>query len=146
LGLLLKTMDPIADRILKFLQDKGISKSAFADAAGLNKASLSHIESGRNKVSLNIIESFAKLYPEVDLNWLIQGVVKSNQSESDSEISSPIVSQDEVNDSFPEQTLKKTRPKHIEKEQEKQIIPSKDSDNEIVVLFSDGTYKSFRPK
>jgi transcriptional regulator with XRE-family HTH domain len=139
-------MDPIADRILKFLQNKGVSKSAFAEAAGLNKASLSHIESGRNKVSLNIIESFSKLYPEVDLNWLIQGVSKSPDSNSQLSIPLASVELDATNESFQEKTSKPEKAKPKEIVTKEQDFKGEASDNEIVVLFGDGTYKSFRPK
>ncbi len=86
-------MDEISKRLLAYLEEKQISKSAFAEETGLNKATLSHIESGRNRVSLNIIEAFAKKFPNVDLNWLITGQSPSTISESPEKTTSKIEKQ-----------------------------------------------------
>jgi len=140
-------MDPIAERILHFLQEKGISKSAFAEAAGINKASLSHIESGRNKVSLNIIESFSKLYPDVDLNWLIQGGEKETISTvNENKIHEKLEEQVAVKSNIKDKEIQDMKPPPAEKTQLKLDDNTQPSDNDIVVLFGDGTYKSFRPK
>lgn len=86
-------MDEISKRLLAYLEEKQISKSAFAEETGLNKATLSHIESGRNRVSLNIIEAFAKKFPNVDLNWLITGQSPPTISESPEKTTSKIEKQ-----------------------------------------------------
>ena len=50
-----------------------LSASAFADEIGVQRSSISHILSGRNKPSLEFIQKVLKRYPKVDAGWLING-------------------------------------------------------------------------
>ena len=61
-------MDPIAHRILSHLKEQAFLNPPFSERSGVNKASLSHLESGRNKASLALVEAFHKIFPEVDLH------------------------------------------------------------------------------
>ena len=60
-------------RLQQFLAAENISQSQFADAIGVARASLSHILAGRNKPGFDFIESMARHYPELNLEWLITG-------------------------------------------------------------------------
>lgn len=57
------------------LQQK--TASSFADEIGVQRSSVSHILSGRNKPSLEFIQKVLLKYPKVDANWLINGTPKS---------------------------------------------------------------------
>lgn len=60
-------------RLQQFLAAENISQSQFADAIGVARASISHILAGRNKPGFDFIESMARHYPELNLEWLITG-------------------------------------------------------------------------
>ncbi|MFO8128446.1 MAG: helix-turn-helix transcriptional regulator, partial [Bacteroidales bacterium] len=45
------------DRIEKILRNKGLSHSHFADEIGVQRSSVSHVMSGRNKPSLDFVRS-----------------------------------------------------------------------------------------
>ena len=51
----------------------GESASSFAEKIGVQRSSISHILSGRNKPSLDFILKILSAYPEVDLYWLFNG-------------------------------------------------------------------------
>jgi transcriptional regulator with XRE-family HTH domain len=50
-----------------------ISASVFADRLTVQRSSLSHLMSGRNKPSLDFVMRIAEAYPEADLYWLLYG-------------------------------------------------------------------------
>ena len=60
-------------RLQQFLAAENISQSQFADSIGVARASISHILAGRNKPGFDFIESMARHYPELNLEWLITG-------------------------------------------------------------------------
>lgn len=61
------------DRILKFLDIEKISPSKFADEIGIQRSSISHILSGRNNPSLEVIQKILMRFPYLNAEWLITG-------------------------------------------------------------------------
>ena len=51
-----------------------LSPSQFAEKTGIQRASVSHIVSGRNKPSLEVMLKIYDAFPELDLKWLMTGV------------------------------------------------------------------------
>jgi transcriptional regulator with XRE-family HTH domain len=49
-------------KIEQIIVDKGMSPSFFADAIGVQRSSISHILSGRNKPSLDIIQKILRVF------------------------------------------------------------------------------------
>ena len=62
------------DRIEKIIRDEGISSSKFADELGIQRSSISHILSGRNKPSLDVFQRILRKYPNINSDWLILGI------------------------------------------------------------------------
>ncbi|MGM9791496.1 MAG: helix-turn-helix domain-containing protein [Candidatus Cryptobacteroides sp.] len=60
-------------RLEQFLAAENITQSQFADTLGVASSSISHLLGGRNKPSYDFIESLARCYPELNLEWLITG-------------------------------------------------------------------------
>ncbi|PKP44244.1 MAG: transcriptional regulator [Bacteroidetes bacterium HGW-Bacteroidetes-13] len=60
-------------RLQILLQHYGLTASAFADSLDVQRSSVSHIVSGRNKPSLDFVLKILHAYPEVDLQWLLNG-------------------------------------------------------------------------
>ena len=50
-----------------------LNASAFADKIGVQRSSLSHLLSGRNKPSLDFILKIMDVFPDVDLYWILNG-------------------------------------------------------------------------
>ena len=61
-------------RIKKWIEKEGLKSSQFADKIGVNRATISHILSGRNKPSVDFLEKLIFSYPDLDANWLITGI------------------------------------------------------------------------
>jgi len=61
------------DRISLLLKTKNLSPSSFADEIQVQRSSVSHVLSGRNKPSLDFVLKILSTYPEVSSEWLMFG-------------------------------------------------------------------------
>ena len=61
-------------RLKNWMVLEGLKSSELADNIGVNRATISHILSGRNKPSIEFLEKFLHVYPELNANWLITGI------------------------------------------------------------------------
>lgn len=61
------------DRIEMLMRCYELSPSQFANRTGIQKASVSHILSGRNKPSLEVMLKIYEAFPGVDIKWLMTG-------------------------------------------------------------------------
>lgn len=66
-------MDNFVNRLEFILHNYDYSASSFADKIGVQRSSLSHLLSGRNKPSLDFILKINEAFPELSLEWLIKG-------------------------------------------------------------------------
>lgn len=60
-------------RIEKLLHEVGMSPSLFADAIGVQRATISHILSGRNNPSLDFVQKILSRFPEINPDWILSG-------------------------------------------------------------------------
>ena len=72
----------LIDRFKYLMKLNNLTASAFADAIGVQRSSVSHILSGRNKPSLEFIQKVTRAYPKVSADWLISGVTHEEGSPS----------------------------------------------------------------
>ena len=70
-------MESFIKRLLEILEKKSMSASQFAEKIGVQRSSVSHILSGRNKPSLDFIIKITTVFNDISLEWLINGK-KSN--------------------------------------------------------------------
>lgn len=145
----------------------GLSASGFADKIGVQRSSLSHLLSGRNKPSLDFILKIIEVFPEVDLYWILNGkgnFPKSEQNEKEIPISYPItpslfsenkteeVKSENQPDLFStEPTVEKNRvfenPVENFSNTRNFEIPKNNSDiDRIVVFYKNGTFKNYIPE
>ena len=61
-------------RLKNWLEDKDLKSSVFADKIGVNRATISHILSGRNKPSIDFLQKLLSAYSNLNANWLITGI------------------------------------------------------------------------
>lgn len=63
----------LIERIRKVIDDSELSSAAFADKIGVQRSSISHILSGRNKPSLDFVLKVLHAFPTLNSNWLLLG-------------------------------------------------------------------------
>jgi len=61
------------DRIAAIMEYKGLSSSAFADIIEIPRSRVSHIMSGRNKATLEVVTHIMKKFPDINILWLMTG-------------------------------------------------------------------------
>lgn len=114
-------------RLEKILQYYGFSAAAFADKIGVQRSSISHLLSGRNKPSLEFVLKVVQSFPEVNLYWLLNGKGSFPSSTSASE---NIRVQN-----TPKQEIIELKPKEEKKSIEK-----------IIIFYTDGSFNSYHEK
>lgn len=67
-------MKNFTKRLLEILESKNLSASQFAEKIGVQRSSVSHVLSGRNKPSLDFIIKITTVFSDISLNWLIKGI------------------------------------------------------------------------
>ena len=119
-------------RLEQFLAAENITQSQFADTLGVASSSISHLLGGRNKPSYDFIESLARCYPELNLEWLITGsgcMYKKPQNATN----------------FAEGTLfgpeNESQNKTITSNRKAQPPKGQRSISKIVVFYNDGTFE-----
>jgi transcriptional regulator with XRE-family HTH domain len=60
-------------RLQKVLDFYGLSATSFSEEVAVNRSTISHLLSGRNKPSLEFVMKVLQIYPEVELYWLLNG-------------------------------------------------------------------------
>ncbi|TDL99669.1 MAG: transcriptional regulator [Flavobacteriaceae bacterium] len=140
----------VNNRLLLLIEKLGMSSSAFAREIGVQKSSISHISSGRNKPSVEFLQKIENRFPNVSLLWLLQGkgepfhptsnINQTNPTlfdEPDSlEYLSPEVEKNKIDDS---QRLEGKPEKAHKMESSKKEI------QKIVFFYSDGSFEVFHP-
>ncbi len=63
----------LKERISKVITYSELSLSEFADEIEVQRSSISHITSGRNKPSLDFLMKIKNRFPELEWEWLIEG-------------------------------------------------------------------------
>ena len=70
------------ERIKKWMLSRSLKSSELANIIDVNRSTISHILSGRNKPSIDFLEKLLSVYPELNLNWLITGIGYMNIKDS----------------------------------------------------------------
>ncbi|MDY0779593.1 helix-turn-helix transcriptional regulator [Tenacibaculum sp. IB213877] len=60
-------------RLKEVLEHYSLTSSTFADTIDVQRSSISHLLSGRNKPSLDFVMKVVNKFPDVDLYWLLYG-------------------------------------------------------------------------
>ena len=61
------------DRLIQLLDLEQLSPSKFADIIGVQRSSISHVISGRNKPSFDFLQKTLKAFPGLNASWLMLG-------------------------------------------------------------------------
>ena len=75
------------ERLKNWMEKEDLKSSELADIIGVNRSTISHILSGRNKPSIDFLEKLLYNYPTINANWLITGIGNMKITGSNQEIS-----------------------------------------------------------
>lgn len=119
--------DAFSKRLQKVIDFYGESASSFAEKIGVQRSSISHILSGRNKPSLEFVLKVLSYFPEVELYWLLNG---KGQFPSQSEI-------------LGEKMASKTTKSELLTNNNIEIPSNKKSIERIIIFYQDGSFENF---
>jgi len=71
--LFMSSHSKIIDRIKRIISDNNLTNSSFADKIGVPRSSISHILSGRNNPSLDLIIKITQSFSEISADFLLSG-------------------------------------------------------------------------
>jgi|SRR5690554_6885957 len=130
----------LTDRFRYIMKLNQMSASAFADKIGVQRSSVSHVLSGRNKPSLEFIQKVLRSFPRVDANWLVDGSTKGAADKVIGAANTLFETQEST------KTIEETEEKTplVEKsENESSEKREKSSIQRIVVFYTDNTFEEF---
>jgi transcriptional regulator with XRE-family HTH domain len=61
------------DKLQKILTSEGLAPTKFAEIIGVQRSSISHILSGRNNPSYDLIQKILEKFPKLNPDWLLLG-------------------------------------------------------------------------
>lgn len=145
--------DNFIKRIETILEYYNLNASSFADKITIQRSSMSHLLSGRNKPSLDFVLKVVEFFPEVDLDWILigKGVFpkKTQIDEKNSlnltpiaeSVSNPLDLFSQINDSIdiPTPTKKTNQNSDLFKMEEMNEA------EKIIIFYKNGTFKMYSP-
>ncbi len=142
--------DDFTIKLQTILDYYSLTASAFADKIGVQRSSLSHLLSGRNKPSLEFVLKITEVFKEVDLYWLLQGKGEFPKNEDQNTFTAKAIQ----NDLFEEEATKNLETPifndiPLQKEvnlEPKLLEDSNELIEKIVIFYTNGTFKSYNSK
>lgn len=150
-------IDDFVKRLEIILDYYALNASSFADRIGVQRSSMSHLLSGRNKPSLDFVLKILEVFPEIDLYWILNGTgnfpkteassdLKKNESVPEFTKSLPPISFDENSasgNSLSENT--KTKKASSAEIKNQNLNAAENEIEKIVVFYKNGTFKTYVP-
>lgn len=135
-----------AKRLSEILDYYGITAATFSDLLAVNRSTISHLLSGRNKPSLEFVLKVVNQFPEVELYWLLKGEGHfPTQSKNKTKEVPNLFSEKSVNESEKE-LIDKIPPDFLTSNSSPQQMSSDFGAIErIVVFYQNGKFKTYTP-
>lgn len=135
-------------RLEQFLSAENLTKSQFADSINVARAAITHIIAGRNNPSYDFIINTMAAYPDLNIEWLLQGrgkMYKDNVVSEPKSQASPInTTQEELLFNSHEDTIeeKSSQTPEVQPIEAIKSMPGTKI-RKIVVFFDNDTYQEF---
>lgn len=119
-----------------------LTASSFAERIGVQRSSISHLLSGRNKPSLDFVLKVLREFPEVSLYWLLNGTgnFPAAKQKANDQNPSTILSEPQ---NTPEGIKAETPAAFAAPLDDTEELSNTKDIERIVIFFKDGTFKSY---
>ncbi len=121
-------------RISKIIDAEKLSPAKFADMIGVQRSSISHVLSGRNKPSLDFIQKILREFKNLNTDWLLFGHGNMYKMEDNPEAKEEKLLHKQIDKT----EIEKTEAIKTEKTAKKTI-------ERIVIFYSDKTFTEYIP-
>lgn len=128
-----------------------LSASSFADKIGVQRSSISHLLSGRNKPSLDFIMKITAIFPDINIYWILNGKEDFFKKDAENRTQNPKVIEIAVTPTSSQNAVIKdlfdtTEVKNIPVEIKDMPQTSLNQSSEIykiVIFYKNGTFRDF---
>lgn len=127
-------------RLQKLLDYYDLSASGFATKVGVQRSSISHILSGRNKPSLDFVMKILHTFQEVSIDWLMDGKGSFPKSTS----SAPPIISSKKSDSEVGDIEKPKKDLNTLIDQKNVAYNTNKEIAKIIILYSDGSFEAYK--
>lgn len=138
----------LVDRFRYVMKVYNETPSSFADKIGVQRSSISHILSERNKPSLDFIQKILEHYPKIDAQWLINGKQSPKEielvNEEKGESTPTEIEETKIEES--EKVVVENSNHNKQDERSKVVSAVGKKIDRIVVFYTDNTFESFNPE
>lgn len=142
------------ERILKIMEREGLTPSKFAETIGIQRSAMSHIISGRNNASLDVLLKILERFTYVDSDWLLfgKGEMTRNQPSTQPDLftNTPVIQPEVQPQPEYRREMKVETPVNTSKQPviEKIMCENKPSKivSKIMIFYSDNTFDTFIPE
>ena len=130
-------IDFFISRLNEIMVNNNLNSASFAEQIGVQRSSVSHVMSKRNKPSLDFILKIVNSFEEVTLDWLLfdNNLKPSSSSKSESKFVNSKIDSD----------LKKSLNVLTNKQSPMEIKTNSDV-VQIIQIYKDGSFLTFSPK
>tara|TARA_B110001454_G_scaffold169880_1_gene160301 strand:+ start:96 stop:521 length:426 start_codon:yes stop_codon:yes gene_type:complete len=131
------------NRLQNLLDYYSLSASGLATKIGIQRSTISHVVSGRNKPSLDFVMKILHTFNEVTIEWLIDGKGSFPKLENSS-INTIVKTIENPSPTFTKK-IESERNENIT-DAVSELIPTKTNGKEIqkvILLYKDGSFESF---
>ncbi len=135
-------------RIQRLIGSENLSPTKFADIIGVQRSAISHILSGRNKPSFDLIQKILNKFPRVSSEWLLMGrgemyktTIQQRLFDSDLKPTTPLEPKSEIKNTAIQDITANIQ---ISKEPENRI--NETSIERIIIFYTDKNFKEYFPK
>ncbi len=141
------------ERIIKIMECERMGQAQFASAIGIQRAAMSHIISGRNNPSLDVMTKILHRYPQINPDWLLLGKGEMLRDNTPAMVPADNIAKNPpqiqvVPEGHQELPFQESR-KELENSEKTWAVsvekPSK-TVSKIMVFYSDNTYDTFVPE
>ena len=144
----------LRERVMMIMEHEGMSSTKFADEIGVQRPKMSHIVSGRNNPSLDILQKILERFTYVSTDWLLFGrgemkrepvssspVIGAEKAENEAEPELGVKNREETEDKV---ETKENKPTVIERIVYQERPPKAIS--RIMIFYADNTFDTFVPE
>jgi transcriptional regulator with XRE-family HTH domain len=131
-------------RIQKLISYENLTPTKFADIIGVQRSAISHILSGRNKPSFDLIQKILNKFPRLSSEWLLMGRgemyktmvqqrlfdVDQKPNDIKTEVKPPVIQENAPIISIPKEAENRVNDSSIER---------------IIIFYSDKSFKEYTP-
>ncbi len=144
------------ERLLQLLDLEHLTPSKFADLIGVQRSSVSHILSDRNKPSYDFLQKTLKTFPGLKAEWLMlgEGPMYEQMGREGADLFSQAIP--DISESSPKEQDKQPDYEEIRKEEapvealdnqtfSEDTAPDQRKVTQVMLFFDDNTFVTYKP-